>query len=378
MLLPILVLVAGAIGAMILINSRKEPPRSEGIDPTPVVTVVTVQAETVRPSLEVYGEVTPNRQAVIQAQVSGVTVSISERLTIGGLFNEGEELLRIEPIDYELAVDQRSSELARAKTEYEQEQGRQVVARREWEFLGEKQPVDEVSKRLALRQPQLQQAETTVRAAQSALKRAKLDLERTVIRAPFNTAIVSESAEVGQLVTAGSQICRIVCTDDFHIVAAIPLRLARDIETVEDHRQGAKVSIYINGGAVRTGRVLRVLPDLENDSRMVRFVVEVKDPLALEAENQGLEKLFIESYLRMEIEAPDVENAIRLPRAFARAEDTVWVFKDGKLEIRDLEIRFRETDHLVVTGGLEDGDQVVISSLPVVTQGMAVRLEETP
>ncbi|MCH6256336.1 efflux RND transporter periplasmic adaptor subunit [Puniceicoccaceae bacterium K14] len=377
LLIPLLIIASGLIAAKIIIESREEPSRSIAADSTPVVTVATVRAESIQPKIEAYGHVTPHREAEIQAQLSGVTIAIDNRLVIGGQFQSEDELLRIQPVDFEIAVNQREAELAKARTELEQEQGRQVIAKREWEFLGLKQPVDEISKRLALREPQLKQAQIALKAAESSLKQAQINLERTVIRSPFNATVISESAEKGQLVAAGEQICRLVCTDQFYVIASVPLWLVPDISTTEEDGEGTIARIYINDTPTRKGRVIRFLPNLEAKSRMARLVVAVDDPLALQDENKGRGKLFIDSYVRLKIDGPEITDAIRLPRAYVRANDTAWVIKDSKLEIRPLEIRYREAEHLIVTGGLQSGDRIITSSLSVVTHGMALRMEDS-
>ena len=169
--------------------------RSEQDSVTPLVQVLTVKSHEVTPVLEAFGEVRAHREVQIQAQVSGITTVIDDRLIVGGIFKSGEELMRIQPIDFELAVDQREADLALARMQHELELGRQEVAKREWQLLGDKQPVEASRKRLALRVPQLRQAEIALTAAESALQRAQLDLDRTIIRSPFNASVLSENAE---------------------------------------------------------------------------------------------------------------------------------------------------------------------------------------
>jgi len=371
------VVISVSLGlAMVMIDQRKEPLRLEQGAGIPLVQVVTIKSQKVTPILQAYGEVNPHREVQIQAQVSGITTLIDDRLIVGGIFKSGEELMRIQPIDFELAVDQREADLARARMQHALELGRQEVAKREWQLLGDKQPVEASRKRLALRVPQLRQAEIALTAAESALQRAQLDLDRTIIRSPFNASVLSENAEKGQLITATGNICRLVCTDDYYVITSLPQNMAKHIRTLEDHGISAKARIHTPGSEMREGTVIRFLSDLESNSRMARVVVEVKDPLALEDANAGREKLFLGSFVKLEIELPTLQDAIRLPRTHVRSGDTVWVWQDEQLEIRKLAIRHRESEDLIITKGLVDGDQIITSSLPVATPGMRVRLEE--
>ena len=144
----------------------------------------------------------------------------------------------------------------------------------------------------------------------------------------------------------------------------------------DSHGISAKALVHTQNSDKREGTIIRFLPDLELDTRMVRIVVKVKDPLALEAVNTGREKLFLGSFVKLEIQLPTVKNAIRIPRNLIRAGDTVWVSKEEILEVRKLKISHREPEDLIITEGLIDGDKVITTSLQVATPGMRVRIKE--
>ena len=374
--IPITILVVSIAISVFMFKLRDQTVRTKREPTTPSVQVITVKSQDVTPALEVFGEVRAHREVQIQAQVTGIATWINDRLIVGGNFRTGEELIRIQAIDFELAVDQREADLALARTQYEQEIGRQEIAKREWQLLEGKQTVENHLKRLALRQPQLRQAEISLKAAESALQLAQLDLDRTIIRAPFNSSILVENAEQGQLITTSGNICRMVCTDDFYIIASLPQALAKNIRTLDDHGISAKALVHTQNSDKREGTIIRFLADLELDTRMVRIVVKVKDPLALEAVNTGREKLFLGSFVKLEIQLPTVKNAIRIPRNHIRAGDTVWVSKEEMLEVRKLKISHREAEDLIITEGLIDGDKVITTSLQVATPGMRVSIKE--
>ena len=129
--IPITILVVSIAISVFMIKLRDQSVRTNREPTTPSVQVITVKSQDVTPALEVFGEVRAHREVQIQAQVTGVASWINDRLIVGGNFRAGEELIRIQAIAYELAVDQREADLALARTQYEQEIGRQEIAKRE-------------------------------------------------------------------------------------------------------------------------------------------------------------------------------------------------------------------------------------------------------
>ena len=374
------VILLSGIGLTIFLVKHREPPKPvETMDMTPLVDVSPLFPETVQPLIQAYGEVKANREAVIQAQVSGIIVDLSEQMVAGGQFQVGDRLIKIDPTDYRLAVDQREAELARHQMELEQEEGRQIVARRELALLEGSQNDSNVNKRLTLRQPQLAEKIAGLKAAESALKRAQLDLDRTEIYAPFNATVIKESAETGQLITSLGDVCLLVCTDEFHVIVALPIHNTTDIPTKDRHGTGARAKVFVNtdtGTAGREGEVIRLLSDLEDHSRMARAVVAVQDPLSLARKNQNLPKLFLGAYVRVTIETPPVENAFRIHRAHIRNQDSVWILtSNNTLEIRTLRVFRREADSLIVTEGLKAEEKIITSALPLAVPGMDLRTE---
>ena len=137
-----------------------------------------------------WASVVPAESVTLQPQVGGEIVSVSDDLEPGGLFRSGDELLRIDPRDYELAVLQRESEVAQAQSSLRLEQGQQTIAKREFEILNESMQDDD--RELVLRKPQLESVRAQLALAKAKLEQAKLDLQRSRIRAPFNAIVKSK------------------------------------------------------------------------------------------------------------------------------------------------------------------------------------------
>jgi hypothetical protein len=121
------------------------------------------------------------------------------------------------------------------------------------------------------------------------------------------------------------------------------------------------------------GRVVRTEGQIDPGTRMVHVVVEVPDPYGrgADADRPPLAVgLFVEAEIRGRV-APDVAV---LPRRALRGEDRVWlVDAAGRLRARQIEVLRTERERVLVAGGLEVGEQVVVSPLSTPVEGMRVQ-----
>jgi hypothetical protein len=128
-------------------------------------------------------------------------------------------------------------------------------------------------------------------------------------------------------------------------------------------------------GTYREGELLRPIGALEEGTRLARVLVEIPDPLAREEANADSEQLLIGAFVEVELEAQEVSDVARIPRDLIRDEDTVWVMKNGKLEIRDVTITVEDQNYAYISEGLEADERVVVTNLASVVEGAALRVE---
>lgn len=377
MLAALLVLALGVGLSAVLLATRTEPAKAPRVERGALVETHAAETRTERFTVPAQGVVTPARQVVLQPQVGGRVVEINDALVPGGLVEAGELLFRIEPEDYELAVEQARTRLADAQARLELEQGRRRVAEREWRlFADERDAAADAS--LALREPQLATAEAGVAAAAAQLRQAELNLERTRVTAPFNALILAENVDPGQTLSPQSQAATLAGTDSAWVRAAVPVdQLGALVLPDQEGSGGSSVAIRYDSGArtvVRRGRLLRLLGDLDPAGRLARVLIGVDDPLALETD--GLPLLF-DSYVDVEIESDRVTEVVALRRGWLHTGDRVYVYgEDGRLDIRRVEIGWRRPDEVMVTDGLAAGELIVTSPLASAVPGMRLRLQD--
>lgn len=375
--LPILVLIIGAAIAVVVFKmapeaKRKPPPRQARL-----VNVQPVRRSRETVVVHAMGVVRPARESKIQPRVSGQIVSVSETFMPGGRFAEGEILVELDRTDFDLAMRQRDTEVINALSEQALELGRQAVARREFELLGE--DVRDEDQDLVLRRPQRNKVDAAVQTSEAAKEQARLNLDRTAVRAPFNAVIRDRFANIGMSVTPATPLATLVGTDTYWVEASVPVSQLRWIRFPNDPDEAGSAGRIYNDtawgpGVYRNGTVVRLLSDLESDGRMARVLIAVDDPLALTPDRAGEPALLLNDYLRVEIDGIELEDVTPVDRSLVHDGDMVWVMNDdNRLEIRKATIVYRGLARVLVQQGLNDGERLVVTTLSTPVDGMPLR-----
>lgn len=375
--LSIGVMVAAIAIAVVMVATKEDPPRAEKPMEGTLVEVIQLPAQTHEVELYAKGTVVPAMEIMLQPEVGGRAVWQSQELVAGGRFEEGEPILKIDARDYKLVVESMRSQVRRARLDYTLEKRRAEVAKREWDSFGQIDATNE-QRALAQREPQLEAALLALRAAESSLKKAELDLQRTTLRAPFNAMVVSENVDLGQLVTQQTNVARLVGTDEYHVQVSVPVATLRTIRPRMGDTEGSRTTVVqrVGQGTIeRDGEVIRQLPDLDPGGAMARILVSVKDPIGDKAELP----LLLGAFVDVATKAQPIENAIRVPRSALRNGRDVYVMNDDNLlEIREVDIAWSEPDSVLVTAGLQPNDRLVTSRIATPIPNMLLRTAGTP
>jgi RND family efflux transporter MFP subunit len=379
LVLPVLLVLAGVGSvAFFLLTEQppaKELPRYEGI----LVETEVVKAESRRPKLIVRGLVTPAREVNLRPEVSGTLIKVSPNLQAGAFFKKDERIAQIDPRPFEYALEGARSRLREAGARLKLELGRSDIAEADWDFFLENssRTPSEDEKDLALRLPQLNIAQAAVDAAQSAVNRAKLNLEYSSIEAPFDCQVIAESIDPGQFVSPQTLLARLIGSRVFHLQAAVPVdQLSAIAIPGVNAKKGSPVTVlreYEGSEIVRQGTVLHRLGDLEPAGRMARVLIEIEDPFGLETDRTEL-PLLLNTYATARIETQLTGDWIRVPREAIREGDKVFLYADGELRIQPIEIIWGDPESVLIRSGLEPGDRLVLTNLATPVDGIKLRL----
>jgi RND family efflux transporter MFP subunit len=376
--LPLFVLLFGILVLVILVATKPRAKRAQDSNDGIVVAVKSFSPSSQQVRIEAQGEVIAAREVRLSAEVTGRVVWQAEQLVPGGRFEAGQVILRVDPRDYELALEQQKAAVDKAQLNLDLERGRKKIAEREWRVLTKKEPTEK-SRALALRVPQLKTANMNLEAAQSGLRRAEINLERTVVRAPFNAFVKQESVDVGQWISPQSGLATLVGTDEAWVQIAIPVEYLGQVHLPGHSEQTSMVTArheLPTQITERSGRVTRLLGDLDPVGRMARLLVTIEDPLAL-TEATGSLPLLFGAFVRVTIEGKTLENVVEIPRAALREEDHVFVMNaQDILEVRKVEVAWRQRDSVLIASGIAATDRLIVSRMVNPIAGTKLRLSK--
>jgi RND family efflux transporter MFP subunit len=381
-IIPFIILGAGGFIAYYLYLSRLAPLREVVTETEIPVHVIEAKRGDFDLVIEGNGEVMPAKQIVINTQVSGKITNIHPSLIPGGVFKEGDTLIKIDERDYQYTIDQLKEQVEKSKMMLDEEVGRKTVAQREWKLLGNEVATTEEGKSLALREPHIRSAQAAVNAAESKLENAKLDLDRTTIKAPFNCWVLHETVDIGQVVNPQNQVATLVGTDEYWVDAKINSSdLPYIFVPTTNDDEGSDVTIVYDAEPLEfnyKGKIIRLLGDMSTSGRQVRVLIKVEDPLGLN--RLGTEEnypLFLGTYVNTRIQGKTIKNVFSIPRAAIREGNHVWVRnKEGRLDIKQVTILKKRKDDVLVSEGIDEGDEVVTSLLATPLPGVKLILTE--
>ena len=377
-----IVIGVGVAAFVLLFGMRAEPAE---VDPPRVIpTVSTVPARVTQGAITVRGggTVRPSAEVTIAPQVGGRVVWASPALVSGGRFLEDEPLLRVDPADYENAVEAAEADVAQREVALLEAEENARLALDEWKRLAARENLDPTPPNaLVTRQPQLDAAKAALRSAAARLEDTRLALQRTWIRAPFNGIVRDETVDLGQFVSVGQAIGHLYATDEVEIVVPMSDNEAALIERLWSARAGepeTRIPVDITseyGGAdyLWSGYVDRAEGDLDEQTRTVDVVVRVPAPFAPMEDEPRRPPLLIGSYATVDIEGTSFEQYAIVPASAVRDGDVVWTVRDDTLLAMTPVEPIQEVDDLaMVLGAIADGTPVIVSSLAFVTDGMTV------
>jgi RND family efflux transporter MFP subunit len=371
----VLILAAGVLLAWWMIATSPKAEPKERPKTLPLIEVASLEPSSVRVRIEAMGAVVAADEAELQAEVSGLVVWVHPEMVEGGFAAGDTVLIKIDDRDYKNALRQKRAALKAAQAELKLERGQQDIAAREWELVGGGEKGSDLDRELALRKPQLRAAQAAVDSAWAAVEKAKADLERTRIRAPWNAVIAEAKADVGDRAAPGMTLARLVATDVFRVKASVRSDQLKWLEFPGPAGPGSDVIVYPSSGGERRGRLVKLMPELESSGRMAQVLIEVTDPLLLTSDAPGARALLLDEFVRVEILGAIMENVVTIPRTALRDGGKVWLLdSDNRLQIVPVSILWGTADHVFVEDRLENG-RLITSSIATPVEGMGLAVE---
>lgn len=372
-------MIAGATAVSVILYLQR--PSSEIAEPVyAAVTVDVVEAVKQSQHIEVQaqGTVTPSQETIILAEVKGRIIEVSEAFHVGGFASRDDVLLRIDPRDYQTKLLHAQAALETAESALVQEKGRAEVALREWQKLPKNSQRSQEAMDLYLRKPQLEQAQAQLLAAQADLNTARDNLERTIIRAPYDALIRAKHSDLGQFVGAGTTLAELFSVEVAEVRLPIPQSKLDYLQLpgLQGYDKGSNIDLYTDvAGEIKhwTAQLHRTEGVFDERSRALYTVARIEDPYGLR--HEGRTPLRIGTFVNANIQGREFSGIVVLPRYVLRAGNLVWVVDDSmRLRNRQVSTLRTGTEQVYVTAGLDEGDLVSLTNLDASFAGALVEV----
>ena len=320
-------------------------------DTPPVPVVVTeARSQNVGASLAATGTVVSRNDARISAEVAGTLAWIAEP---GVAVKRGATIARIDPERLALTLRDNDAALKRLEAQL----SLLATQRERLQTLGNVVSQSQLDEALSREQ----MAEQDVEQARVARDRARLDVNRASVRAPFDGIVAERLQQSGEYVAGGAPLLRLVNDQDLEVVARAPL-------TTADSVTAGSVAQLIDGDHRATGKVRAVIPVGDERSRMVELRIALTD-----------RTWRVGAPVRVEIAPRTLKAVVTVPRdAVILRQGASYVMRvrpDNTAERVAVNIGAGYANHVEIDSTLRAGDRVIIRGGERLEPGQTVKVQ---
>ena len=409
-------IIAAAIAVTVLMTALSPPPEKK-VEPDKAMAVdaMTVKKQDVTITVPSQGRVTPRVHTLLTSEISGSVIEVSGHFVDGGFVRKGQLLLKFDDRNYRAAVKKAEADVARANKLLIQEKGQAQVAYSQWRKSKQIKRSQEALS-LLLHKPQLKEAEANLEFAKAELLRVKGDLEKTVIRAPFDGLIKKKFIDIAQYAGPGTNLAELVAVDYAEVRLAIPQdriaymdlpgiatdKNAYSLDDATQSDEGTTAEQSTSSSAAPGNRktvpvllksyygdteyqwhaeIVRTEGLFDDKNHTLYAVARVEDPYLLKAHSDGQPEnrvpLLMGTYVEAFIQGHEMKDMVRIPRHVLRAGNNVWVI-DGNNQLRNrkLDVLRIGGDELYVRSGLKNGERICLTHVGEVVPGTPVRIAD--
>lgn len=428
-ILPIIVLTAVAI--VVIAVKIKAPIEHEELGyPQKAVEVIVAKKIPFRAHVTAFGNVEPAVLMNAKAEVSGKIAYIYSDLKQGASLKKGTVVLRIEPITFEISLNQSKaglagsqSSLAQLIAEEKSAQGALSIAQdklnyeiREldriksmWEKrLIARSTLDTEEKNVLSLQQQVQDIEgklsafasrkavvtAQIKQSQSLVNKGKDTLGRTEVTLPFDARVGQVFVENGEFIQAGGILFEALGVQAVEINAQLPLKQFRSLVSslyTEDNTSLSLQNPEVMQAAIKNmnlearvhligndnnktqwnGELIRISESIDPMRDTLGLVVVVNNPY--EHVIPGVRPPLLKGmYTAVEFFAP-LKDTMVIPRKAVHQGRVYIALENNTVDIRPIEIGFNQGDLVVVKSGINAGEHLIISDIIPVMQGLPVK-----
>lgn len=411
----LLVLAVASAGAFWLIENQTLPEKKTKQAPVPMVRVMALAPESIEMTVTAFGTVAPRREVRISPEVPGRIDTLHPGFVPGGMFKTNDLLVGIDPepfrLDFQAAqvrisqaqADIRSLEqeiknleqdkdlyqaaLALAQKELDRVKrlsardfaSQNTLDRAGQQVVSARIQLQGITNRLALATPLMAQKQAVLAMSQTDAQKADLALQKTQIRAGFDGFVRVRSAQVGEYVNPGQVLAVIFEKGALDVDVKIPMEEMQwlRLDPAGGYLPAARVTMA-NVGTMADqaweAKVARVHAAVDEQTRTLPLTLEIQG--LLENEQTPAMDLKPGAFVQCRIFGRHKDQVFTVPRHLLKPGDRLFLATDGYLEIRPVRVLRKVQDVVYIDGGLGPADQVIITPVPGVVEGMALDIRK--
>lgn len=408
----------GILVLILVIKASPEVPIKPAIDKARLVDVVTMTRKEIAPEAIGFGKVVPKFEWKAIAEVTGEIVYRHSDLERGRTLPAGTEVLRIDPLDYELKLNQAQADLSSSETQLKKlalehknrqssikiEKERLTLFRAEWQrqldlqkkklaaqsnvdtqqqaYLAQQKLVQDIENQLALYPNEKKVAQMLVEVNHSRVKEAERALEKTKVILPRSLRIADVGIELNQVVNLQQEMLVAHGLDVVEVEAQLSIhemfKLTSSLENSNQSAMGSampdishlEATVTLSSGtfeAVWPAKVARVSETIDPNQATVGVILEIEK----DASNTHMQ-LANGMFVRAEIQGVKSPQWVIPERALHG--DRIYLFRNNKLEILPVKVLYRRDQKVVIEGDITEGEQIILNDLLPAIPGMGLKL----
>lgn len=420
-------LATGVVILVLAISLRPDLPVKPATDRARLVKTIPLELKAMAPLVIGFGKVSPKVEWKAIAEVAGKVVYRHPKLEKGQVLVQGTEILRIDPLDYQLKLTQAEADLQSSKTSLSKlnqevlnlkqtlgiEKNRFDISRKELErkqnllkrgltsqsdldqqtqtTLSQQKVVQEIENQISLMPDEMRVAQAVIYVNQSKLEEAQRSLGKTSIILPETMRVAEVEVEQNQVVNVQQTMVAAHGMDIMEVEAQLSIH---DMQTLASSSIG-EFSRDESGITQPSMNFINAYIELNSGNLRVRWPAKVARLSETVDPNQATAGVILE----VEQDYRELQSSTQLPLVngmFVKAElegqeNPSWVIperalhggkiyikdQDHRLQIKPVKVLYRRGGQVIIDGELEQGDRLILNDLLPAIEGMLLRESET-
>ncbi|PMM40984.1 efflux RND transporter periplasmic adaptor subunit [Vibrio splendidus] len=415
-------LAVGIIGLVAAINLKPDLPTKPAGDRARLVETLSLEQQLIAPLAVGFGKVVPKVEWKAISEVTGQIVYRHPDLEKGQVIPAGTEVLKIDPLDYELKLiqaeaDLKSSQTSLAKLNQEEdnlnqtlkiEKNRLVISNKELQrkqdlrkkgltsqsdvdlqqqsALSQQKLVLDIANQITLMPDEKRVAEAVIKVNVSKVKEAQRSLDKTTITLPRAMRIAQVDIEQNQVVNLqqemfvahGINIMEVeaqLSIHDMQTLASSFTQFPRDAAGIPTPDQAPiKASVQLNSGSLNLSwpaKVARISETVDENQATAGIILEIAQDYS-QLQPDSATPLVNGMFVKAEIEG--VANLSWVLPERALHGDKIYLMDDNsRLQMVNVEVLYRRDNQVVVSGDLQTGDKLILNDLLPAIEGMLLK-----